>query len=75
MENDPFYETVSELQALPEILVSRLKHYFLTYKLIPGADPVVQIEETYGSASAGSVIEAAIEDYKTEFSVLGGAEN
>ena len=45
------------------LLIERLRHYFLTYKLVPGTDPDVRIDEAYGREHALTVIRAAIEDY------------
>ena len=67
LENDSFWGTVDDISELPVVLVERLRHYFGTYKLIPGAEQAFSIERVYGSAYAFEVIEAAIEDYELEF--------
>jgi inorganic pyrophosphatase len=66
MESDPVSEGIRDLEDLPSALLTRLKHYFLTYKLIPGqADPpVVEIAAVYGKGEAARVIQASIEDYR-----------
>ncbi len=66
MESDPVTEGIRELEDLPGALLTRLKHYFLTYKLIPGQPdpPVVEIAGTYGTSEAARVIQASIEDYQ-----------
>jgi len=67
LENDSFWGTVDDISELPVILVERLRHYFGTYKLVPGTEQAFSIEKVYGSTYAFEVIEAAIEDYEVEF--------
>jgi inorganic pyrophosphatase len=71
MSNDHVYDGIEEITELPPVLVERLRHYFLTYKLVPGTQSPVTIGATYGRAHAEQVIEAAILDYDAEF---GAAE-
>jgi inorganic pyrophosphatase len=49
------------------VLVERLRHYFLTYKLVPGEESSTSIDAVYGRAQAGLVIEAAMADYEETF--------
>jgi inorganic pyrophosphatase len=63
LDNDLFWENVRDLADLPPILVERLRHYFGTYKLVPGREPEFSIEGVYGRAHALAVVEAAIADY------------
>lgn len=67
LENDPFWTHVTDLVDLPGMLVERLRHYFLTYKLEPDRASTVSIGTPYDRAHAYSVIQAAIDDYKSEF--------
>lgn len=67
LANDPIYAEVGDLSQLPQTLVNRLEHYFLTYKQIPGHTIEVSIEESYGRDSALRVIEASIADYDGNF--------
>jgi inorganic pyrophosphatase len=62
LENDNIWASVEDLNGLPPVLVERLRHYFSTYKLVPGAEPV-RIEPAYGRAVACRVVEAAMQDY------------
>ena len=57
---------------LPHILVERLRHYFSTYKLVPGAEPQIVIQEIYGHEHAMQVVEASIADYETLLAVGEG---
>lgn len=69
LEMDPYWDDVKELADLSPVLQQRLQHYFLTYKLLPGQTPVVQIDETYGLEAAKQVIKAAMQDYQALGSV------
>jgi inorganic pyrophosphatase len=67
LENDPLWSQVEDLEHLPTALIDRLRHYFLTYKLVPEGDSRVSIADAYGRDRAESVIRAAIEDYDSEY--------
>ena len=67
LANDPVWDEVAELNEMPVTLVSRLEHYFRTYKLVGGARPDVSIEGQYGRDHAYKVIEASISDYQETF--------
>jgi inorganic pyrophosphatase len=67
LENDNIWGQVTEISDLPEILVERLRHYFMTYKLVPGKPSQFSIEKVYGREEAFVVIAAAIEDYQEEY--------
>jgi inorganic pyrophosphatase len=64
LQQDSMYSHFTDLNQLPEGIVTRLKHYFLTYKRAPeGAQPI-EIPHIYGREDAFAVIEAAQKDYK-----------
>lgn len=67
LEGDPIWGHVSELEELPPALVGRLRHYFLTYKLLPEQEAHVSIGPAYGRDQAEAVIRAAMEDYLDAF--------
>ncbi len=67
LENDNVWGGVNELEDLPEILIERLRHYFSTYKLVPGQDANIFIEEVYSSEHALKVVEASLADYDEEY--------
>lgn len=67
LENDNLWSEVDDIAALPEILVERLRHYFSTYKLVPGEKSAVSIDAVYGRAHAEAVISASIEDYSDQY--------
>ncbi len=57
----------AEIAEIPELLVERLKHYFLTYKMVPGQESDVSIDRTYGADHAVKVVEASMKDYDEEY--------
>lgn len=67
LSNDQYYKDVNEVSDLPEIIIERLRHYFGTYKMIPGQKLDVNIERVYGKEEAAKVIKAAMEDYDDMF--------
>lgn len=74
LNKDAIWGRVSEVSELPEALVERLRHYFLTYKLVPGSTARVHINEVYGRVHAFQVIDAAMQDYLETFGARDGAE-
>lgn len=71
MRNDVVYGKYEDVSELPEIVVKRLKHYFLTYKDLPGTAMVAEIPDTYGAEEARQVIALSMEDYNERFDNLG----
>jgi len=67
LENDNFWKDAKSINELPKALIERLKHYFLTYKLVPGEESQTSIEKTYDSKHAQKVVEASMKDYADEF--------
>ena len=69
LENDNVWGAATDIGDLPEVLIERLSHYFTTYKLVPGEEPVISIDGTYGADAARQVVEASMQDYVEEFGV------
>jgi inorganic pyrophosphatase len=67
LANDEIWADVREVSELPGRLVSRLRHYFTTYKTLPGEEHTVEVGEPYTADHAIKVIEAAVADYAEEF--------
>ncbi|HVN71677.1 MAG TPA: inorganic pyrophosphatase [Desulfomonilia bacterium] len=63
LANDTVWDKVEDISELPEILVERMKHYFSTYKIAPGKESEIWIEELYGKEPALRAVKAAMEDY------------
>ncbi len=71
LENDIVYEGYKDVADLPAFVVERLKHYFLTYKDMPGKDKDTEITHTYGIVEAYEVIKRSMDDYQKRFDNLG----
>lgn len=67
LQKDPIWGGIHDINELPEALVDRLQHYFLTYKMYPGSTANTHIDLTYGHDHAQKVIQAAIDDYQEKF--------
>ena len=67
LENDYFYGAIEDISDLQEILIERLRHYFGTYKLVPGQESHMVVESVYDREHALQVVSAAIEDYEEAF--------
>ncbi len=67
LKGDEVYGGYNDLSELPSNVVERLKHYFLTYKNLPGEPIHIEINTVYGRDEAHEVIMTSIEDYKESF--------
>lgn len=71
LENDALYGSYTDIEQLPTMVVNRLRHYFLTYKEIPGdrSEAKCTIPQVYGADEARKVIEIAAKDYDSKFNL------
>ena len=69
LDNDEFWQNVEDVSQLPDVLVERLRHYFSTYKMMPGDEAQMRIEKIYDRNYALQVVAASIEDYDEAFGV------
>ena len=69
LENDYVWGAARTLKDVPAVLVERLEHYFVTYKLVPGRRTHAHITRIYGREHALKVVRAAIADYGETFAV------
>ena len=67
LHNDNVWGNARDISDLPEVLVERLRHYFETYKMVPGQPPRLTVDRIYGHEHALKVVEAAMQDYFTEY--------
>lgn len=74
LQKDAIWGQLNDISELPPALIERLKHYFLTYKLIPGSQANVHIDETYGHEHAFEVIRASMDDYRDAFAEIDQKE-
>jgi inorganic pyrophosphatase len=65
LESDLAYGEMQHIAQCPSAMVNRLKHYFLTYKQIPGEGKrKVEIAEVYDRPEALEVIRRSLADYQ-----------
>lgn len=68
LKGDELYGNWKDISDCSEAIVNRLKHYFLTYKNIPGTgNPTCEITHVYNRLEAYEVINRSREDYKNKF--------
>lgn len=67
LESDYIWTNVRDASELPGNLLERLQHYFMTYKLVPGQDNEVRVEQIYGRDHALAVVRASLADYAEHF--------
>jgi inorganic pyrophosphatase len=70
MRGDVVYGKYEDISDLHEMVVKRLKHYFLTYKDLPGEPRDCEITHIYGKEEAKEVILASMDDYHHKFDSL-----
>ncbi|RYC70313.1 MULTISPECIES: inorganic pyrophosphatase [Spirosoma] len=63
LKGDAMYGQYKDLSELPEAVVKRLRHYFLTYKNLPGEPAVMELANIYGRDEALEVIQTSMDDY------------
>jgi inorganic pyrophosphatase len=69
---DPSFGEMADIAQLPRPVIDRLRHYFLTYKAIPGDTAnTITVDPIYNAMEARAVLNAARADYTAEF----GAES
>jgi inorganic pyrophosphatase len=66
LEGDGMFAGVEDIKDVPSALIDRLRHYFLTYKEIPGTRKTspVEVAAVYGKSAAHTAIRRSLEDYR-----------
>ncbi|MBD3223499.1 MAG: inorganic pyrophosphatase [Caldithrix sp.] len=68
LKGDLLYSGWADITDVPDELIERLRHYFLTYKDIPGRKKhITEITHVYGREEALQVIRLSQEDYQDKF--------
>jgi inorganic pyrophosphatase len=67
LDNDQFWQDAHDIKDVSPALIERMRHYFETYKLVPGQPSDVIIPEIYGREHALKVIKASMLDYTEEY--------
>jgi len=68
LERDMAYGDLRDIADCPKGLIERLRHYFLTYKQMPGEKArEVRIAEVYDRVEAVEVLRLSLQDYRESF--------
>jgi len=69
LSNDTVYGHYQDITEVPEIVIQRLEHYFLTYKDMPSPTRArkVEVAAIYGRNEALRVIDYSLQDYAEHF--------
>jgi inorganic pyrophosphatase len=68
LHNDAIYGTYRDIKDVPDLVLDRLKHYFTTYKDIPGTnEPKTELTHVYGVETAYEIIQRSVADYRDFF--------
>jgi inorganic pyrophosphatase len=68
LEDDVAFGGIADLNKCPDGMIDRLRHYFLSYKQLPGdSKRVVDIPEVYGKERAQEVIRTSFDDYRDAY--------
>ena len=67
MVGDQAYGHFRDISELPKAEISRLQHYFLTYKNLPFEEVTCRIDSIYGADHAKEVILGSQKDYADKF--------
>ncbi len=73
LKGDVVYGGFTDVSDLPNLVLERLKHYFLTYKDMPGMNRESEITHVYGVEEAREVIKKSMLDYEARFEKLRNA--
>jgi len=64
---DPAYGELTDVSQVARAVIDRLRHYFLTYKAIPGEANPITVDPVYGAMQAHAILRAAAADYQAHF--------
>jgi inorganic pyrophosphatase len=68
LEKDMAYGDLRDIADVPPGIIERLRHYFLTYKQMPGEPArIVRIAEVYDRVEAVEVLRRSLDDYRECF--------
>jgi inorganic pyrophosphatase len=70
LKGDPVYQGWKDIHEFPEAIIQRMKHYFLTYKQMPGQEQKCEITDIYNKEEAQEVIRRSQNDYRKYYGNL-----
>jgi len=69
LKGDTIFGHMTDIHHCPGELIDKLKHYFLTYKVMPDEENrAVEVIAVYNAEEARQVIKKAMQDYEDNFS-------
>jgi len=69
LKGDTIFGHMTDIHHCPGELIDKLKHYFLTYKVMPDEENrLVEVIAVYNAEEARQVIKKAMQDYEDNFS-------
>lgn len=70
LKEDAVYGRYKDISDVPTKIIDRLKHYFLTYKDLPGEERDCYITSEIGITQTHELIKLAVQDYQHKFANL-----
>jgi inorganic pyrophosphatase len=71
LDGDPTYALWTKLADAPQVMLDRIRHYFLTYKDMPNEAPhTAQVAGQFDAEAARDIVRAAQRDYRDRFGDL-----
>ncbi|KPL14879.1 MAG: inorganic pyrophosphatase [Bacteroides sp. SM23_62] len=70
LKDDAVYGQYRDISDVPTKIIDRLKHYFLTYKDLPGEERDCYITSELGIQQTHELIRLAVKDYRYKFANL-----
>lgn len=70
LDMDEIYADWRDISDMPAVMVDRLKHYFLTYKQLPGEEQKCEITHVYDQSEALEVVRRSQKDYEEAYGDL-----
>jgi len=67
LKGDQAYGSIEDISEMPQMVIDRVRHFFLTYKDLDGAAKNVEITHVYGKEEAFEVIKRSSNDYKAKY--------
>jgi inorganic pyrophosphatase len=67
LKGDQAYGNMEDISEMPQMVIDRVRHFFLTYKDLDGAAKNVEITHVYGKEEAFEVIKRASADYTNKY--------
>jgi inorganic pyrophosphatase len=67
LKGDQAYGQINDISEMPQMVIDRTKHFFLTYKDLGGQSKNVEITHVYGKEEALEVVKRSHQDYLNKF--------